>query len=169
MTCPCRALDTQPVAYENCCGPLHSGKTKAATPEALMRARYSAYAKNTIPFIAATQTQELGEEFNADDAAKWAESAEWKGMKVISTKKGGPQDTTGIVEFEAHYMDKASGKDLVHKETSLFTKVDGQWKFKEGIIAGAQPIKRLEPKIGRNDPCSCGSGKKYKKCCGTAA
>jgi hypothetical protein len=28
------------------------------------------------------------------------------------------------------------------------------------------PIVRTEPKIGRNDPCSCGSGKKYKKCCG---
>jgi hypothetical protein len=28
------------------------------------------------------------------------------------------------------------------------------------------PIYRTEPKIGRNDPCPCGSGKKYKKCCG---
>ncbi|NNE90194.1 MAG: preprotein translocase subunit SecA, partial [Verrucomicrobiales bacterium] len=28
------------------------------------------------------------------------------------------------------------------------------------------PIKREEPKVGRNDPCPCGSGKKYKKCCG---
>ncbi|MBF0242895.1 MAG: preprotein translocase subunit SecA, partial [Desulfamplus sp.] len=29
-----------------------------------------------------------------------------------------------------------------------------------------EPVKRSEPKIGRNDPCPCGSGKKYKKCCG---
>ena len=29
-----------------------------------------------------------------------------------------------------------------------------------------QPIRRKTPKIGRNDPCPCGSGKKYKKCCG---
>jgi len=28
------------------------------------------------------------------------------------------------------------------------------------------PIERTAPKIGRNDPCSCGSQKKYKKCCG---
>ena len=28
------------------------------------------------------------------------------------------------------------------------------------------PVKRSEPKVGRNDPCPCGSGKKYKKCCG---
>jgi hypothetical protein len=32
--------------------------------------------------------------------------------------------------------------------------------------APPQPIRRAEPKIGRNDPCPCGSGKKYKKCCG---
>ncbi|MBQ9275608.1 MAG: SEC-C domain-containing protein [Succinivibrio sp.] len=29
-----------------------------------------------------------------------------------------------------------------------------------------QPAKRSTPKVGRNDPCPCGSGKKYKKCCG---
>ncbi|TSJ91646.1 hypothetical protein FG002_001700 [Chitinimonas sp. BJB300] len=31
------------------------------------------------------------------------------------------------------------------------------------------PIKREAPKVGRNDPCPCGSGKKYKKCCGANA
>jgi curved DNA-binding protein CbpA len=29
-----------------------------------------------------------------------------------------------------------------------------------------EPVRRTDPKIGRNDPCPCGSGKKYKKCCG---
>jgi len=29
-----------------------------------------------------------------------------------------------------------------------------------------QPIRNTAPKVGRNDPCPCGSGKKYKKCCG---
>ena len=29
-----------------------------------------------------------------------------------------------------------------------------------------KPIRREEPKVGRNDPCPCGSGKKFKKCCG---
>ena len=32
-----------------------------------------------------------------------------------------------------------------------------------------KPFKRGEAKIGRNDPCPCGSGKKYKKCCGIQA
>jgi hypothetical protein len=32
-----------------------------------------------------------------------------------------------------------------------------------------KPFKRDQPKVGRNDPCPCGSGKKYKKCCGRDA
>lgn len=35
-----------------------------------------------------------------------------------------------------------------------------------GYYEPQEPIVREEPKIGRNDPCPCGSGKKYKKCCG---
>jgi hypothetical protein len=33
----------------------------------------------------------------------------------------------------------------------------------------ASPIRREAPKVGRNDPCPCGSGKKYKKCCGSGS
>ena len=35
-----------------------------------------------------------------------------------------------------------------------------------GTAVAAKPIVRDEVKVGRNDPCPCGSGKKYKKCCG---
>jgi preprotein translocase subunit SecA len=35
--------------------------------------------------------------------------------------------------------------------------------------AGGAPIRRDVPKVGRNDPCPCGSGRKYKKCCGQNA
>lgn len=164
--CPCRVMESKGPSYEECCAPLHKGAAKASTPEQLMRARYSAYVKKTIPFIAATQLTEKAEEFDEKEAEKWADSADWRGLKIVETKKGGAQDSDGIVVFEAHYTDKASQKELVHKETSLFHKVNGAWMFKEGVIAGAQAFKRLEPKIGRNDPCSCGSGKKFKKCCG---
>lgn len=34
------------------------------------------------------------------------------------------------------------------------------------ITDGMESYKRIQPKVGRNDPCPCGSGKKYKKCCG---
>ena len=42
-------------------------------------------------------------------------------------------------------------------------------RYKQQTSAGSQTVVRETPKVGRNDPCSCGSGKKYKKCCGAAA
>ena len=42
-------------------------------------------------------------------------------------------------------------------------------EYKKGIVSVLDdkllPIRRKNPKIGRNDPCPCGSGKKYKNCC----
>lgn len=40
------------------------------------------------------------------------------------------------------------------------------YQYKEEMESARQPYVRETPKIGRNDPCPCGSGKKYKKCCG---
>jgi uncharacterized protein YecA (UPF0149 family) len=41
----------------------------------------------------------------------------------------------------------------------------------EASQSGARPqtVRRDQPKVGRNDPCPCGSGLKYKKCCGKDA
>lgn len=164
--CPCRSMDQIKLQYEECCEPFLKGKKKAPTVETLMRSRYVAYVVKNINYIDETQITVENEVFNKEEALKWAESSEWLGLEIKKTQKGEPNDNTGVVEFVAHYKDKASGTELRHHETSLFQKRDGDWKFKEGQIHGAQPLKRLEPKIGRNDPCSCGSDKKFKKCCG---
>ena len=43
-------------------------------------------------------------------------------------------------------------------------------EYSRSIADGSQqPYRRQTAKVGRNDPCPCGSGKKYKKCCGAAA
>lgn len=164
--CPCRTLDNNKLNYVDCCEPFVTGKKKAPTAETLMRSRYAAYVVKNIDYIDATQIVLENETFDKEEARKWADSSEWNGLEIMRTQKGAAGDNTGTVEFVAHYKDKASGTELRHHETSLFQKKDGIWKFKEGQIHGAQPVKRLEPKIGRNDPCSCGSGKKFKKCCG---
>ena len=164
--CPCRSTDQNQLSYDKCCRPFLEGKKKASTAEELMRSRYSAYVFKDINYVDVTQIDVPGESFNKEEALKWADSSEWLGLEIKKTQKGQPGDNTGTVEFVALYKDKASGTELRHHETSLFTREKGEWKFKEGNIHGAQPVKRLEPKIGRNDPCSCGSGKKFKKCCG---
>lgn len=164
--CPCRSMDQNKLKYEECCGPFVEGKKKATTAVALMRSRYSAYAVKNITYVEKTQVTEEKDNFDKEEALKWADSSEWLGLEIAKTAKGEANDNTGTVEFIAHYKDKASGTELRHHETALFQKKDGEWKFREGQIHGAAPVRRLEPKIGRNDPCSCGSGKKYKKCCG---
>ncbi len=56
-----------------------------------------------------------------------------------------------------------------HREVSAYAK-SGAANATTNAPEGAtrRPQQREEPKVGRNDPCPCGSGKKYKKCCGRA-
>lgn len=49
--------------------------------------------------------------------------------------------------------------DMLYEDDDDFCEEDSSWEPEE-------PFVREEPKTGRNDPCPCGSGKKYKKCCG---
>ena len=48
------------------------------------------------------------------------------------------------------------------------TNADDEGNLKDSVKEAA-PAQRIAKKIGRNDPCPCGSGKKYKKCCGRDA
>jgi SEC-C motif-containing protein len=85
-------------------------------------------------------------------------------MEVVSSERGGPEDDTGVVEFIARYA--IDGAEHKHHERSDFRRIDGRWFFSNGEKVTSAPIVRAAPKVGRNDPCSCGSGKKFKKCCG---
>lgn len=52
---------------------------------------------------------------------------------------------------------------------NIATLLNAQRRQQQGGKAGGaaqQPVVREVPKVGRNDPCPCGSGKKFKKCCG---
>jgi hypothetical protein len=40
-----------------------------------------------------------------------------------------------------------------------------EWDEHRAIVEREQPVV-MPPKVGRNEPCPCGSGKKFKKCCG---
>ena len=72
-----------------------------------------------------------------------------------------------MVDFSARF--RSAGKDQEHLETARFTREDGRWVYAGVVPAEVHTVRREEPKVGRNDPCPCGSGKKYKKCCGAAA
>ena len=152
--CHCGATNS----FADCCEPIISGKKPAQTAEQLMRARYSAYATAEIDFLHDSLHAGGREAFDFDATKNWAENSKWQGLVILNSKAGQPDDKVGSVEFSASYTD-AEGLVHNHSERSQFKKVDGQWYFCDGQSINTE-------KVGRNDPCTCGSGKKYKKCCG---
>jgi len=133
-----------------------------------MRARYTAYTRANIPFLITTLHADNKNEGDEAAAKKWAEQSQWVGLDIVSTEAGGAKDTEGVVEFIARFRDR-KGELHSHHEVSTFVKEDGRWLFREGRTPEPVTVTRTAPKIGRNDPCPCGSGKKYKKCCEKAA
>ena len=159
-SCPCHSGKT----YGECCAPILEDGVKAPTAEALMRARYSAYVVGNVEFLKTSVIDEAQKEFDYNVSQAWSQSSTWHGLEILRVEKGGPDDTTGIVEFRARYT--AGGEFCNHHEVSEFRKENGEWRFVDGTLVGETPQRRETPKVGRNDPCPCGSGKKYKKCCG---
>ncbi len=157
--CPCGSGRI----YETCCGPYLSGTISAPTAEALMRSRYTAYVKHDIDYIVETCVKTEDEGIDVDSTRQWSEEAEWLGLKIVKTEKGGAGDSEGLVEFIASY--KLKGKHEDHHERSLFVKKAGTWFFETGSVV-TDTVVRETPKVGRNEPCPCGSGKKYKVCHG---
>ena len=158
--CPCKSGKN----FGECCGPIITGTAKAETAEALMRARYSSYVTGDIDFLKSSATKAVQEEFDEQASKAWSAAAQWHGLEIIRCEEGQKGDKKGVVEFRALYT--ANGEFCNHHEVSSFVKEADGWKFEDGELVGETPIVREEPKVGRNDPCPCGSGKKYKKCCG---
>jgi SEC-C motif domain protein len=158
--CPCGSG----IDYMQCCRPYIQGDEHAPTAEALMRSRYCAYVKSAIDYIYNTTHPSKRSQFNRDESLEWSRKAQWKSLEILRTESGGVEDETGIVEFVALYQEK--GKAVRHHEVAEFTKENGCWYFVDGQAPKPTQVIRQGPKVGRNDPCPCGSGRKFKKCCG---
>ncbi len=159
VLCPCGSEKK----FTQCCEPYLLKTKKAPTAEALMRSRYSAYVVQNIDYVVDTHHESTKKELVREDIEAWSEEAKWLGLKIIKTDAGTEKDEQGLVEFKCSY--ELDGKIQNHHEISEFVKENGTWFFREGRFI-TETFKRESPKIGRNDPCSCGSGKKFKKCCG---
>ena len=159
--CPCCSGKT----FGECCLPVLDGKRKAATAEELMRARYSAYASGKVDFLRTSAIKSVRDEYDRESAENWSKSSRWHRLEIIATEGGREGDAEGVVEFRAEYTTGAEFCNHHERAEFVFKKKKG-WLFKDGTLVKDRPLVRTDPKIGRNDPCPCGSGKKYKKCCG---
>lgn len=103
-----------------------------------MRSRYCAYVLKLGDYLSATwhpSSRPQGLDISHDETP-------WQRLQIINTVAGSENDDEGIVEFAAYFA-------------------GGQWFYVDGELLPPVAV----AKVGRNDPCPCGSGKKYKKCC----
>ncbi|MGB5258950.1 MAG: YchJ family protein [Gammaproteobacteria bacterium] len=156
--CPCGSgLD-----FGACCEPYIRGTAHAPDPETLMRSRYTAYTLHEMPYLAETLHPGQRNDYDEAGAAKWARESEWEGLEIVNVSN--PDEHSGKVEFRATY--RRDGEQFVHHELAEFRKSGDTWYFFDGKMVGPGQFTRETRKVGRNEPCPCGSGKKFKKCCG---
>jgi SEC-C motif-containing protein len=153
--CPCGSQ----IEYRVCCGPFLEGSAIPSTPLLLMRSRYTAFTRLDTIYIGNTQKKFAAKDYDPEGTADWAKRCEWLGLSILDASEISDKDTAGTVEFIVHFKENGVEKNI--HEKSQFEKIQDRWYYTKGSH------KTTNVSIpGRNDPCNCGSGIKYKKCCG---
>ncbi|MEK6793593.1 MAG: YchJ family metal-binding protein [Spirochaetota bacterium] len=153
--CPCCSNRE----FDLCCGPIIAG-TPAPTAEALFRSRYTAFAIRSLDHIDRTHAPEVRDDFNRAEAERLAELCEWLDCRVLRAEES---IDTAEVEYSVKF--RREGNYITSAAVSRFRREKGEWFYVSSVMK-TLPVQRTSPKIGRNDPCPCNSGKKVKHCCG---
>ena len=151
MDCPCRSGRH----FDRCCAGFISYEKTPENALQLMRSRYSAWLLGETGYLRETWHADFRPaDLGLDSRIRWL------GLAIIADAEQGDRAS---VEFEARYL--VDGRvDALH-EVSEFLRVDGRWLYTRG--------EQLSPsfeswKPARNEPCPCGSGVKFKRCCAAA-
>lgn len=153
--CPCGSLKNN----MECCSRFIDGKAIPSTPEELMRSRYTAFTQANMDYIANTMLSPAADGFDPESEKAACMRIQWHKLEVLHAFF---KDGKGFVEFKADFSEDET-EQVLH-ELSEFQQVEGRWYYINGKKPNI-PIKATQ-QMGRNHACSCGSGKKFKKCCG---
>jgi SEC-C motif-containing protein len=123
MPCPCGLSDD----YESCCGRYHRSTALPPTAEALMRSRYSAFAKHEIEYLQETTWPANRRPVDNEAYRTRAESSIWLGLTVHETENGLENDNRGTVTFTARFM--VNGQFQEQSEKSMFRRKNGRWFY----------------------------------------
>ena len=159
--CPCGSGS----AFDACCAPFLSGDAVPETAEQLLRSRYTAFTRKNTDYVLNTTHPDQVKKLDIEAVAAWAENATWKALEIYRVDKGAKGDDEAWIDFIARYDEE--GEEIEHSERAHFVKHEGRWVFDHQ--RSGTPQLQAATKVGRNDPCPCGTGKKFKKCCGKAA
>ncbi|GAB2468617.1 YchJ family protein [Xylanimonas ulmi] len=123
--CPCLSG----LAFGECCAPVHRGQRPAATAEALMRSRYSAFAAGDDAWLRASwHPSTRPATLDLDD------DVVWRRLDILATRAGGPFDDAGEVEFAAAWRHAATGERGRLHEVSRFIREHGHWLYVDGDL-----------------------------------
>lgn len=121
-SCACGSGKT----FDNCCQPYLDRQSDAATAEALMRSRYTAFTRNDEAYLRYSwHPENCPRTIHIDDCTRWL------GLKIIKTLDGGIDDTSGEVEFVARSKINGSASRL--HENSYFTRFEGRWVYRDAV------------------------------------
>ncbi len=164
--CPCGSGK----ALGQCCGPYLEGAAWPEDAESLMRSRYTAYGCGRFDWLVESTHPDHREGVSVEGLAQSAEGVRWLRLDVKDVRTNVPSEDSAQphdeVDFYAYYELEGVPRQLA--ERSAFSRKDGKLYYAGGVSLRPAGYRRAEAKVGRNDPCPCGSGKKYKKCCGAA-
>ena len=138
--------------YKHCCAPFHLHTAVPETAEQLMRSRYTAYVLKNIPYIVSTTVPSQQTLLETHLLQEWADNTTWLGLEILKTENF--TKTQSAVEFKAIFQGEEG--ELAHQERSIFVKIENRWCFVDPTVS--LPTMK--------QPCVCGSGKKFKHCCG---
>ncbi|MBF0469745.1 MAG: YchJ family protein [Gammaproteobacteria bacterium] len=152
--CPCGSGEL----LSFCCLPIIEGNWRATTAEQLMRSRYSAYVLDYPSYILKSwhpSTRPSSLKLDANDLS-------WTELRVLDCSDGGGAAFHSEVTFCASYRQQGEQGEMC--ERSRFLQQEGEWFYVDGESLTTPTATNV--KVGRNQPCPCGSGRKFKKCCG---
>jgi SEC-C motif domain protein len=158
-TSPCPCTSGRP--FGDCCQPLLQERRLAENAEMLMRSRFTAHALRDYAHLHRTDLETARQTY-VEPAGEVPEPV-WTRL-VVHAHETGPRPDVAYVDFTAYYKGDNGGEFPLH-EKSEFKRVEGAWFYTRAIRQGPPPVRKAD-KAGRNDPCPCGSGKKFKHCCG---
>jgi len=152
ISCPCNSGHQ----FNRCCAPYLQGKVLPETAESLMRSRYTAYVQQNAQYLVDTWqlATSTDQRLLLDSLENTFKTTTWLGLQIIKSENDPKNNKQAFVEFMAYFNENNHQQTLY--ERSRFQRINQHWFYVDGV----------HPKVERNTPCPCGSGKKYKKCCG---
>ena len=129
--CPCGSGRV----FDRCCKPLLNFHVQARTPKQLMRSRYTAYALGGYrDYLVHTWHPRTASTVSLADLDM--PDFEWKGLEILRARQKGDY---GIVDFKATFSED-EGPDEVHRERSVFHRLNGRWLYVQGEDFGEEAL-----------------------------